>query len=101
MRKQKNNNLYPAEIEVTITLKDGTQHEQKLTVQVEWVNNGIGSYEYWGAKCQDNQWEWELFDVNFEAPAELEEQINQYIDDNYDRILELALDKVKSMIEEE
>jgi hypothetical protein len=34
----------------------------EITVKAERVDNGIGAYEYWGAKGVDHQWEleWKL-----------------------------------------
>lgn len=34
----------------------------EITVKAERVDNGIGAYEYWGAKGVDHRWEieWEL-----------------------------------------
>ena len=31
----------------------------------EWVDNGIGPYEYFGFKGNDSQWEWELKQIDW------------------------------------
>lgn len=33
----------------------------------DWVDNGIGGYEYWGARGTHHQWEWELQNIAFTA----------------------------------
>lgn len=46
------NNKFNTEIEVELSTRKETILIP-VEVEYEWDNNGIGAYEYWGAKCYD------------------------------------------------
>ena len=50
--------------EVTVTV-DGTDYTVDFIAceTWDWVDHGIGPYEYWGAFGIDEKWEWELANV--------------------------------------
>lgn len=48
-------------------------------VQGQWIDTGIGPYEYWGAKCNDVQWA--LFCEECEEELESEQSHEDYIAD--------------------
>ena len=54
---------------------------------VRYVNNGIGSYEYWGAKGVDRRMEWEVEGDTTKI------QINFYDEDINDIVRELAYER--------
>jgi len=91
--KRKDPDLHTVTIEQTIPLANGSEIEAILNVSIRWVNNGIGAYEYWGAKCVDNQYEWELYDVALASHPEHTEEIDRFIEENEDTIKEAAISK--------
>lgn len=48
--------------DLTIPSPRDADVEIEITVKAHWVDNGIGAYEYWGARGVHHQWEleWEL-----------------------------------------
>jgi len=38
--------------------------EVSADFSADWVNNGIGAYEFWGARGVHNAWEWEVQSVD-------------------------------------
>ena len=47
------------EFSLSVTSPRDEDVEMDITVSVECVDNGIGAYEYWGAKGTDTRWELE------------------------------------------
>jgi hypothetical protein len=65
-----------------------------FTADVEMVNNGIGSYEFWGSRCIDNRYEPEVQDVFWDKTLYNEEQnkfIDKYITDEYEIVDSLLI----------
>ena len=65
--------------------------EYSLDVTATVESDGIGAYEYWGHKCFDagtrycSEFDWKLYEkVSDETYGEIE----QYVDDNYESLLE-------------
>jgi hypothetical protein len=48
-------------------LVDGIPYLCDVSLELEPGDNGIGAYEYWGAKGYDSQPCWELVSLGFEA----------------------------------
>lgn len=44
----------------TRLLRRGHEPEIELDIEFQYVDNGIGSYEYWGAKGNHSSWEIEF-----------------------------------------
>jgi hypothetical protein len=56
--------------------------EVEFTGNPAWVDNGIGSYEYWGQKCNDVQWGVDCEDANWDHAKYTDEEnkiIDQYL----------------------
>lgn len=101
MNRIKKPETHTVTIEPTITLADRTEIEVAMQATIRWVNNGIGAYEYWGAKCVDNQYEWELYDVAILSHLEHLEEIENFIENNEDVIREAAISKFEYLMQAE
>jgi hypothetical protein len=74
------------EVEVRI---DDHSYSTEGTYDADWVDNGIGGYEYWGARGTHHQWEWELQNIAFTA---YDENGNEVQDEVIRRKIESYLD---------
>ena len=59
-----NNEWEFEDVEVNV---DDYVYRTEGTYDADWVDNGIGGYEYWGARSTHHQWEWELQNIAFTA----------------------------------
>lgn len=78
-----------------ITLSDNQVVSAELEAVWDWVDNGIGQYEYWGGKFRDVDYEWELFDITY-LGEQHKDEINDYIDENLDKLRDISYDKLTS-----
>lgn len=88
------------QLELTVELEDGT--ETSFTVEAGMVDNGIGSYEYWGAKGVHHQWEieWDVVKSNhpyigseaFWNDESLQERLDREVEEKYQAMEEGASD---------
>lgn len=51
----------------TDVIVDGITYSVACELELEVVDDGIGSYEYWGSKGTDHNYVWDLVDYTFEA----------------------------------
>jgi hypothetical protein len=61
-------------------MKDGQLfdfEEVEVTIEFDWVDNGIGAYEYWGAKGNHTQWQAEIASVKDAEGNEIYDQIEE------------------------
>lgn len=82
-----------------------TDIECDVEVSYEIDNNGIGAYEYWGAKCYDRGTDYAqvedirpVFDENNE---EHREEIEQYIRDHFETLCDEFGSKLTESLEDE
>jgi hypothetical protein len=57
----------------------------------EYSDHGIGSYEYWGAKCRDVDMQWDCEDVTWDESLYTAEEnaiIENYIEEAVEKLLE-------------
>lgn len=50
-------------------------NEVEVTIEFDWVDNGIGGYEYWGSKGTHTQWQAEITSVKDVDGNEIFDQI--------------------------
>jgi hypothetical protein len=55
------------ELNTTVELA-GVELDVIIEFRADYVDNGIGGYEYWGAKGVHHQWEWEIQEVEGITP---------------------------------
>jgi hypothetical protein len=73
----------------------GGEIEAEVSYHIE--NNGIGAYEFWGAKCFDRGIDYpEIDDIIpiFTEDNDQQAEILQYIDENFSNIAEKVEDKL-------
>lgn len=51
----------------TDVIVDGITYSVACELELEVVDDGIGSYEYWGSKGTDHNYTWDLANYSFEA----------------------------------
>jgi len=68
------------EIETTLNLDNGK--EVWLKAKVRFYNDGIGSYEFWGAKSNDKRLGFEIISVSHDEELTDEErkEVEEYLD---------------------
>jgi hypothetical protein len=77
----------------TITLPDGTTINcAKFKADVGMVDYGIGSYEYWGEQCSQQDLQPEVFEFHY-LGDDYTDEIYEWIDNNFDEIQDVALEK--------
>lgn len=91
--------------------------EVEVTVEVDvtYGNDGIGAYEYWGAKCYDHgnttaeagdidilsaQWTNDGREINVEGKTKFAKLVSDAFDKHQDDFQEKALEEAESMREE-
>ena len=57
----------------------GSEFDVTAEFEASWVDNGIGHYEFWGAKGFDSRLEWEVEEI---YPPEFDCDVEQVIADN-------------------
>jgi len=70
MKKKYDTFTFETEVEV-----DGNIYFVSGKLEAEIVDNGIGEYEFWGARATDHYYEWELNDYNVDVVDEDENEI--------------------------
>jgi len=74
----------------SISLPVELGEEIDVEVKYSFQNDGIGAYEYWGAKCFDAGQDYieieDIMPIWTDQSEELKIQINKYIDDNYEEL---------------
>jgi phage tail sheath protein FI len=82
--------------DLSFALDDGQEIEVVLSAELDWVDNGIGSYEFWGQRCCDTKMEWEVqeytftFDGSESLRSELEVMVDEWVETNYDTLADEA-----------
>jgi hypothetical protein len=77
--------------ELTLNGKDYYVDSEDMEVLGNWVDNGIGDYEFWGARCNDKRVEFEVESISITKAFDEDE--NEITDRTIlDQLEELAMD---------
>lgn len=79
------------------TIEINEVFEVEFTAYALWVDNGIGSYEYWGQVGHHSQWEWEIEEIEWDKKKYTPEQnqsIDSYVADSFESIAEKLYKKI-------
>ena len=88
---------------------DGIETEVVVVAKYTWSNDGIGPYEYWGAKCYDYGNDYtevedivpDFDDKDAPIPLDKREAVAKHIEENYDAISESIAINIAENYEED
>ena len=85
------------ELEIEFKNEQGEQDYRYLDVEFkvkgQYLDFGIGSYEYWGMRGYDSQMGWEIDDITWDKSLYSEED-NKWIDDYVERRMDDFVDDI-------
>lgn len=92
---------YPKTEVSTCIQVEGIEKEIELSTEVEWVDNGIGAFEYWGYKANHVQIEPEItgeviWDMTLYSTLE-NLKIQKYVEENFNTLEEELLTKAEDI----
>lgn len=77
-----------AECKTTIDVSDDLQ-DVEISARAQYVDNGIGAYEFWGQKCNHSDYRWEIDEVQWDMEKYTDTQnaeIETYINKNHGKV---------------
>lgn len=102
--KEAKGNRVNVEADFSIETESGVPVEFTIEGEAIYGNQGIGSYEFWGARGTDIQMGYEIDGYNLKEGSydpQFEFEINKWIEHNDDKIIERLGDAAEEQGEEE
>jgi hypothetical protein len=82
---------------MTVSVGD---YELPVEYKGEWINTGIGAYEYWGAKCYDRGMDYvqieDIIPVFTDETSKQRREIKGLINDNFEEYAEEIAERVEA-----
>jgi hypothetical protein len=82
---------------MTISVGD---YELPVEYKGEWINDGIGAYEFWGAKCYDHGINYvqieDIIPLFTDETSEQRSEIKSLINDNFEDYAEEIAERVEA-----